>query len=222
MRGETRGSGPRPAGHVAGWSPWHLTGKPRSPDYTNALLWAGCGGAPSRRHLMTQGEGPWRTNQAGQTQAPGTDRPERIRRGKSRTARTRKVAPQAPAGRRPGQCAAGQTPSGSRQPALRVGPGKTGLERGRCQAGPEPRGLPGTLPGRAAAQGRHGLGGRRRPWARPTTPGEPPGGGPAGRSWASRECTGRAGRASGLSAPWGPVDPPGEQVPGLERQPSDS
>jgi hypothetical protein len=30
------------------------------------------------------------------------------------------------------------------------------------------------------------------------------------------------GRASGLKTPWGPVDPPGEQVPGFEWQPSDS
>lgn len=165
---------------------------------------------PLSAPLDGAGRRTWRTNPAGQTQAPGTDRPERIRHGKSRTARTRKVAPPDPAGRRTGQCAAGQTPSGSRQPAPRVGPGKTGLKRGRRQAWPEPRGRPGTLPGRAAAQG------RQRLWARPTTLGEPPGGGPAGRPRASRGCTGRAGRASGLSAPWGPFDPPGEQVPGLE------
>ncbi len=186
------------------------------PTHSYGRAAADSGGAPSRRHSMAQGVGPWRPNQAGQSQAPGTDWPERSRQGKSRTARTRKVAPQAPAGRRTGQCAAGQTPPGSRQPALRVGPGKPGLKRGRSQAWPEPRGLPGTLSGRAAAWGRH------RPWARPTTPGEPPGGGPAGRPRASRGCTGRAGRASGLNTPRGPVDPPGEQVPGLEWQPSDS
>jgi S-adenosylmethionine/arginine decarboxylase-like enzyme len=55
----------------------------------------------------------------------GVSRPERIRRGKSRTARTRKVAPQAPAGCRPGPASARQ----DRLPPAHASP-PCGLVRG--------------------------------------------------------------------------------------------
>lgn len=126
---------------------------------------------------------------------------------KSGNARTRKVDPSLAAGRRTTRARR------SRLPPAHASPPFTGWSG---EAVTDSDALPGPSSATRSVRCAHErapVGSRTRPPPRPTTLGGLPRAagtaGPSGR----RACTGRALRASGLSAPWGPAGPPGGRSP---------
>jgi hypothetical protein len=206
VRGETGGLGSRAAGPAARGPPRHLAGRPRGIGELTAIV-GGSRRCPPSASLEDVGEGPRRTNRASQSPDPGTDSPERNRRAKPRTAARRK-SPRRTRGVQDPEWQH-RLPPAHAGPSLWVGPGKAGLKRGRSQAGLGPRCLPRTLLAGAGGAGRTTALG-----ATPPRPGRCPGGGPAGRSGPVGSVPVGPARASGLSAPWCRVDPPGEQGAG--------
>ena len=136
---------------------------------------------------------------------PGTDPLERIRRAKSRTARSPKAVPQDPRGA--GSRAAGQTPPGARRPFI---VGRSG------EGGTEARTMPGrtwaTLTPPDVSRKDQAAQGQTRPWvrsyhARAVARAEGP---LTARGSVGSVPVGSA-RSSGLSVPWCRAGPPGAQ-----------